>query len=480
MGRKSIIKVIIWTLSTAMLILIVSFSVMISFFKNQEKAHQEFVSKVSVANDIIVGIEKCSSYLNQFRHDWDERYYNRYLNEISIVNELASRYMNDSSGFSESNVQAVRRFSNFLLYEGILVDTSADKSELYEKTSFILTGLREHESEIHMVLQSDLQLGYGEYFAEEEHTATKMIYLLVGFSVACVFLVVLFVFYERNFLKQLRTINNNLNRISSHDWDVEDLSLETYSEFVGLSSEINETKRKLHEYFLKLEHQNEIERSLADQKIRNEQQKTMLIAAQMETLKAQVNPHFLFNSLHQIGMAALVEEPDVISELVEATGKILRYSLYNKDSLVSLSEELDVVQTYVGLQRKYTDRTFSFSLEVEPDTEETLIIPMCIQPLVENAFKHGFAYTYSRTWELSIRCWFEDDVLWVCIRDNGTGSKSTPSGRNSGIGLSNIARRLELKYGRNDLMKIEQDAGQYMVVTLGFPLTEDADESIGG
>lgn len=478
MGRRSIIKVIIWTLSAAMLILIVSFSVMISFFRNQERTQQEFIAKVSLANDIIVELERCSSNLNQFRHDWDVKYYDRYLECISTVNELASKYMADSSGFSETNMQAVRRLSNFLLYEGILVDISEDRSRLYEETSYILTGLRGHESEIHMVLQSDLQLGYSEYFAEEDHTARNMIYLLIGFSVACLVLVVLFVFYERNFLRQLKAINDNLNRISSHDWDVDDLSLDTYAEFVGLSSEINETKRKLHDYFLKLERQNEIERSLAYQKLRNEQQKTMLIAAQMETLKAQVNPHFLFNSLHQIGMAALVEEPDVISELVESTGKILRYSLYNKDSFVSLSEELDIVRTYVGLQRKYTDRAFDFRLETEPEAEELPVIPMCIQPVVENAFKHGFSYTYSRTWELSIRCRFDGDILWVCIRDNGTGSKNTSS-RDSGIGLSNIARRLELQYGRNDLMKMEQEAGQYMVVTLGFPLPEDSDESPG-
>ena len=124
-----------------------------------------------------------------------------------------------------------------------------------------------------------------------------------------------------------------------------------YRELTLITQTANRMKEKIKQSIEEIQNQAMLEKQLAEEKLVNEQQRSMVVAAQMAALRAQVNPHFLFNSLNTIGVTALVGDSKMVMQMVEATGKILRYSLYHQELMTNLDDELDVVLQYLFLQK---------------------------------------------------------------------------------------------------------------------------------
>ena len=156
--------------------------------------------------------------------------------------------------------------------------------------------------------------------------------------------------------------------------------------------------------------------------------------------------------------------------LVESTGKILRYYLDNSDRMVLLSDELDIVKTYINFQKQTTDIPFNFKIIVEDGIDEAPVLPMCIQPLVENSFKYGFQKKVNGEWEIRICCSRYGDNIKVSIFDNGPGFDAKALKESKGIGMANIRKRLMLQYGKEDLMQVKSESGEYADVCILFPM----------
>jgi len=204
----------------------------------------------------------------------------------------------------------------------------------------------------------------------------------------------------------------------------------------------------------------------------------MLIAAQMSALRAQVNPHFLFNSLNLIGVTALIGDSKTVMQMVEATGKILRYSLYHQELMTPLDEELEIVLQYLFLQKSRFGDEVKAEIHNELEGEEILIPTMSIQPIVENCFKHGFGNKKSLHIHISVT--WEDDKISICVIDNGVGfvPEQVLEKDKGGIGLNNIRKRLELMYGKDQAsVRIESVPGEYTSVTLQIPQKEENSEN---
>lgn len=472
MRKKSIIKVFVDFSVVALILLIISFSLMCYLFVSQGRIQKSLINRVSTANDIIVKIEDVKNDLNNYRHQWEEQYYKKYKEDIKGLDELTSLYLDRSDIFTERNMQEVRRLKNFIAYQEEMLDSSnIDKTELFNIVSYLLGGFDEHEKGLYSVLQSDIKAGYNEYFQREKSNILKMLALLLFFFLVVVALALWFTFQQRKILLYVNSLKEYLNEVSKQNWGVDDLKPTEFNEFEELRGSSLEMKNKLYTYFKKMEEKNEVERELAEEKIRNEKQHTELVKAEMSTLKSQINPHFLFNSLHQIGMASLVSEPKEILELVEATGKILRYSLDNKDGLVPLGKELDIVSTYIFLQEQYTENSFDSEIKCPEEIKDTLILPMCIQPLVENAFKHGLKNLKNRRGIIKVEAYTLDSFLYVSVYDNGNGFTEY-SESESGIGLQNIKKRLELQFGISPLFFVDSKVGEYSKVTIREPIGE--------
>ena len=208
-------------------------------------------------------------------------------------------------------------------------------------------------------------------------------------------------------------------------------------------------------------------RELRDRQLKSSQLESLLQRAQLQALRSQLNPHFLFNTLHSI--AELVHEnPKLAESLILRLGELLRQVLQSSTLPdVPLKEEIDFVRGYVEIEQVRLGERLQVSWDVEPDTLRARVPSLILQPLVENAIQHGIA-PLATIGRLTIRAWHEQGFLHLQVRDTGPGLSSDASERGRGIGLANTRARLERLYGGRQSFELLGDNG--LVVNVCLPL----------
>lgn len=170
-----------------------------------------------------------------------------------------------------------------------------------------------------------------------------------------------------------------------------------------------------------------------------------LARAQMRNLRLQLQPHFLFNALNTIS-ATMYDDPRAADEMLSQLAELLRASLRTAQTdEVSLGEELEVLDCYLAILRARFGDRLAVSIEVEPGTAGALVPSMILQPLVENAVRHGSAERAGRG-AVAVRARQQDGRLILEVEDDGAGSAG-PGNPGNGVGLSGTAERLQLLYG---------------------------------
>ncbi|WP_449539622.1 sensor histidine kinase [Ferdinandcohnia sp. Marseille-Q9671] len=197
-----------------------------------------------------------------------------------------------------------------------------------------------------------------------------------------------------------------------------------------------------------------------------------------QALQAQINPHFLYNTLDSINWMAKVNKQPNISSMAESLGKLMRNIISKKEPLISLSDELQIVNNYVTIQKyRYNDR-LNFSIKVEPDLEDLPIPKLSIQPIVENAIQHGVEESIAGC-DIYVNITSTDqENLMIIVEDTGPGmDESTISSiftgdlkpKGTGIGLRNINERVRLLFGEKYGIEIETEIGRGTRVIITIP-----------
>ncbi|HKG92405.1 MAG TPA: histidine kinase, partial [Gemmatimonadaceae bacterium] len=177
-----------------------------------------------------------------------------------------------------------------------------------------------------------------------------------------------------------------------------------------------------------------------------------LTQARLETLQLRLQPHFLFNALNTIS-STMYEDPARADAMVGHLGDLLRQSLRTGDAQeVSLGEELALLGSYVAIMHERFGERLRIAVEVEPAARAARVPPLLLQPLVENAVRHGGARRRGGRLAVSVRAAREGDALVVRVADDGAGSGTAAGpagggGGGGGVGLRATADRLRLLYG---------------------------------
>ena len=200
-----------------------------------------------------------------------------------------------------------------------------------------------------------------------------------------------------------------------------------------------------------------------------------LSQAQLQALKMQLHPHFLFNTLHSIS-ALLYKDTDGARKMITRLGDFLRLTLENSGTQeVTLKQEMEFLRCYLEIERiRFQDR-LTTHVQVDSDTLDTHVPNLILQPIVENAIRHGVA-PRSTPGEIEIRAKQENGFLRIRIRDNGPGlpmNRSTESLFKKGLGLANTQTRLDRLYGARHRFEIANDPQGGLAVTLEIPSARD-------
>ena len=205
-----------------------------------------------------------------------------------------------------------------------------------------------------------------------------------------------------------------------------------------------------------------LEQKLADQEV-------MVVRARLQALSSQINPHFLFNTLNSIS-SAIRTDPDMARGLVRKLSNILRKLLREQDNFVPLKEELEFIDSYLDIESvRFGSGKLEIRKEIEPDALETVIPAMIVQPLVENAIKHGISKRLEGG-RIIIRARQDNGAAIIEIEDNGGGLPLTAEhGDGLGIGLTNVSERLNVIYGDKCRFQLSSLSGRGTLARLEIP-----------
>ena len=210
------------------------------------------------------------------------------------------------------------------------------------------------------------------------------------------------------------------------------------------------------------------------------QNKLLIQETEYKYLRAQINPHFLYNTLDSISWLAAMNGSKDVSRMAVALGRILRWSISNKRSLVMLCEDMEIIRDYLVIQRMRYGESLEYEINIGPEEREMLIPKMILQPLVENALVHGLE-SKDGAKLLRIEAVHHGNVLQICIEDNGLGiseDKLTEiygnlqgdASEQQSIGLYNVDRRIKMLYGSEYGLRVKSKLNEGTQITVELPI----------
>jgi two-component system LytT family sensor kinase len=204
---------------------------------------------------------------------------------------------------------------------------------------------------------------------------------------------------------------------------------------------------------------------------RLEEQEKLLLAAKIEALANQINPHFLFNTLTSIS-SLIRTEPDTARMLITKLSGLLRRLMRSTDHFVTLREELASIDEYLDIEVVRFGPQLRVDKQIAPDTLDVIVPSMLLQPLIENSIKHGLSRKVGGG-RITIRTTVRHGRTVIEVVDDGLGmtEERLEQAFGGGIGLSNVKERLRTIYGTNGTLKLTSEAGRGTSVTVEIPET---------
>ena len=208
-----------------------------------------------------------------------------------------------------------------------------------------------------------------------------------------------------------------------------------------------------------------------------EQQERLLLQARMEALQSQINPHFLFNTLNSVS-SLVRRDPDSAREMIVKLGNILRRLLRKGDAFVPLKEEMEFLDDYLDIEvARFGRDKLRVHKELDPASLDHLVPSMILQPLVENAIKHGLADKIDGG-NVYIRSRCNEHRVILEVEDDGVGMVASGGSAGTGIGMLNVSERLQVMYGDAAEITLESHPGSGTLVRLMLPILQA--EEMGG
>ncbi|MCH5267578.1 MAG: sensor histidine kinase [Lachnospiraceae bacterium] len=384
---------------------------------------------------------------------------------ILLFNDSETIYANYSMDKGQSNALANQlksrvEFRNSIRYDAL----EEDKLLTYEK--------------IHPMGTS----GYYTIASTQEYSEineginriTLISYVVVGVGLFISFVMILL--YSTSLSYRLKTLRRQMHLVATGRY-------EKVRPITG-NDEIAEIYQELE---LMMGDIQELTGSMIEEKVQKEKMHTRQKEVEFKMLASQINPHFLYNTLETIRMKARVNHQPEIEELVKMLAKIMRRNIQVGHQMVSIRSEIELIENYLKIQSfRFGDRIRSTVTVEDNVSMEQEVMPLIIQPFVENAFIHGLE-DMTGDGQLTVHVSQNDKDIVIEIIDNGVGMnyyqlaelRHTLSQGEQGqthIGINNVNQRLIMQYGKEYAVQIESASGKGTKVMIRVPLTRNEED----
>jgi sensor histidine kinase YesM len=405
-----------------------------------------------------------AGYLDTKTSDALEQYYIDEQDYNNLIDQLEVNKDNDSARVMERNIKKMSL--QYLEHTGDAIESKRGGNvEKYRKNYDEATRLKGYISDTIDRLNTMQFANNSQSFAammsalktlEELNMMTLVIIGIANLSFV--------VLIASTITNPLIKLSNTANRVSQGDFDVAILPIRSNDEVGVVTKAFNKMIVSIREYIGKLTESMEVERRLKENELIMENH---IKDAELKYLQAQINPHFLFNTLNAGAQLAMMEGADQTGKYMQRVADFFRYNIKKNKDIVTLREEIELVDIYLYIINVRFSGEILFSKEIDEDLLDVKIPRMILQPIVENCINYGVRNV---DWakKIKISVYALEDFVCVSIKDNGIGMEAetiekilegsyegNPSKTDSnGVGLDNCIERLNIFYERDDVLDI--------------------------
>ena len=466
-------------LMLVMLLFMVSFWIINSYFNQKSiQSYNEILQRYLALNQSLTASQHSVKYLNNYMIDPSVSNYENFQDSKQLMID-AQKQVNRLK-----NEQNVTEVINYLA----LFQSQLDSMELAMRS--IQVG---HNELATVHFNESIQIS--EFIAEatlslirKEVATSEQVYIsLIGQSInlanigmwALIMIIMLVVllsyWFSAGITRPIRILTKAARDISRGNFD-EKIKVETRDEISFLASTFDQMRSNIKNLIQEIKKKAELEKSLQEYQL-------LLRESELKTLQAQMNPHFLFNTLNMLSKKAYLEGAEETSELISTVSGLLRYNLRQLDRKVTLREELEVIEQYFQILKARFPQRLEYQIQINANIDQIEMPSMILQPFVENAFIHAVEPN-EEGGRISVQVQDQGEWVVVHIEDNGPGIEPQMMKRindscfkgkklewesiqeSTGIGISNAASRLAIFYQRNDVFRIESVVGKGTCITL--------------
>lgn len=379
------------------------------------------------------------------------------LNENAFTSLFASDDVSEEAIIVVDNENRYL-FGQYPMEEGTLV-YQEDKLEFNDDFQTYLL----NEKPVQDVAWKVVNMVNMKYILKELSSLRSAMLFYIAIILFVLYLIMTYIY--RSFYDPLKNILTSMDELSDRNLNVK-INDEGNDELHELSMNFNDLVERIQQLVKTVESEQEAKRE-----------------AEIKMLQAQINPHFLFNTLNTLRYLAILNNDKPLSQGISALAKLLRNTITDSKELVDICDEVDNVKNYIIIQKLRYGNLFETDFSIDEDIKSCKIMKFLLQPIVENAILHGFVEDRNDQL-LSIHIEKEETGILVEVRDNGVGfdqNDEPASVRNkklSGIGMKNIEERIHLTYGTAYRMCIHSTLGQGTCVRLHLPLISGEEEPL--
>lgn len=336
------------------------------------------------------------------------------------------------------------------------------------------------------LLEQAIQDNFNAY-QQITDTSNLLRFLQAASLALCLAVGISLVISIRTLVHAVRNLSDSSREISSGNLDTADLTENADNEIGDMNRAFNEMKHSMKRQVKLLEEKNEIEQALLRKENEALELQNHMERSQLQLLRSQVDPHFLFNTLNAIMYTAQQEAATKTYTLLGALSRLFRYSLGSNAAQVTLAREIHITDSFYSLYRARFGSRLNMQWEIAPEIDPQIVMmpSFILQPLAENAFRHGIA-PKEEGGLVTMRIFAEDGILYIRVEDNGVGMKAEdlkalheklkksdiPS---SHIGVYNVAARTRM-LGEAYGMDFESEEGKGTVASLRLPLVLEEED----
>ena len=425
-------------------------------------------------------------YLNSKTSDALEQYYIDEQNYSNLVMELGDKVSDENFLRMERNI---KNMSNDYLEEvsqtieakrGRNVEKYRlryeNATELYKYINTYISALNEERFVSNSARYSELTTQFGKF----EVFATIVMFLVIVGNV------IVIVNIAKALISPLQSLAQTAEEVANGNFDAI-LPISNTNDEIGIVTKaFNKMVVSIRDYIEKLRMSMDKERLMQEKELMME---THLKDAQLKYLQAQINPHFLFNTLNAGAQLAMMEGADRTYEYVQTVADFFRYNVKKQDNHVTVGEEVTLVDNYIEILNVRFSGDIHYDKQIDERLLGTHMPSMILQPIVENAINHGIREMGDKG-HINLKVYKDGNKVYISVRDNGKGM--TPEeidmvlngkwkyveqrGDSNGIGMDNIIARLRLYAERDDIIDIYSDGlGMGTEVVINIPVEAAGD-----